>query len=79
MAFVGVKFMGQGKMEFHPDGSVTDVSEDRPVPVPPAPVPPEVKPPIVETVKQKAQEAVAAIEGAVKPKRRSRKPKASAE
>ena len=74
MAFVGVKFMGQGKMEFHPDGSVTDVSEDRPVPVPP-----EVKPPIVETVKQKAQEAVAAIEEAVKPTRRGRKPKASAE
>ena len=67
MAFVGVKFMGQGKMEFHPDGSVTDVSEDRP-----GLVPPEVKPPIVETVKQKAQEAVAAIEEAVKPTRRGR-------
>ena len=74
MAFVGVKQMGQGKMEFHADGSVTDVSEDRPVPVSP-----EAKPLIVETVKQKAQEAVAAIEEAVKPKRRGRKPKASAE
>ena len=73
MAFVGVKFIGQGKMEFHADGSVTDVSEGRPVPVPPA-----VKPPIVETVKQKAQEAVAAIEEAVKPARRGR-PKKTAE
>ena len=72
MAFVGVKFMGQGKMEFHPDGSVTDVTDTYPAPTPPAPVPPEVKPPIVETVKQKAQEAVAAIEEAVKPTRRGR-------
>ena len=67
MPVVGVKFIGQGKMEFHADGSVTDVSEDRPMPAPPA-----VKPPIVETVKQKAQEAVAAIEEAVKPARRGR-------
>ena len=73
MAFVGVKFIGQGKMEFHADGSVTDVSEGRPVPPPPA-----VKPPIVETVKQKAQEAVAAIEEVVKPARRGR-PKKTAE
>ena len=73
MAFVGVKFIGQGKMEFHADGSVTDVSEGRPAPPPPA-----VKPPIVETVKQKAQEAVAAIEEAVKPARRGR-PKKTAE
>ena len=78
MAFVGVKFMGQGKMEFHADGSVTDVSDSRPVPTPPAPAPPAVKPPIVETVKQKAQEAVAAIEEAVKPARRGR-PKKTAE
>ena len=74
MPFVGVKFIGQGKMEFHADGSVTDVSEDRPMPAPPA-----VKPPIVETVKQKAQEAVAAIEEAVKPKRQNRKLKAAAD
>ena len=66
-------------MEFHPDGSVTDVTDSYPAPTPPAPAPPAVKPPIVETVKQKAQEAVAAIEEAVKPTRRGRKPKASAE
>ena len=74
MAFVGVKQMGQGKMEFHADGSVTDVSENRLVPVP-QPVPK----PMVEQVVEKAQEAVAAIEEVVKPKRRGRKPKASAE
>ena len=66
MAFVGVKWIGQGKMEFHADGSVTDVSEGRPMPDPSEPVP------LPAPQKSLLEKAVETVEEVVKPKRRGR-------
>ena len=67
-----IKVIAGKEMRFEVDGSVTDLSRAS------APEKPAQKK-VVEQVVEKAQEAVAAIEEVVKPKRRGRKPKASAD
>ena len=65
-----IKVIAGKRFQFNADGSVTNLEAPAPAPVKSSPV---------EQVKQKAQEVVQAVEEVVKPKRRGRKPKASAD
>ena len=82
MAFVGIKQIGQQKLQFHADGSVTKVNASgSSVSAPQKSAPQQV----VEQVVEKAKEMVEAMKPApeVVPEkqktRRGRKPKSSAE
>ncbi len=72
MAFVGIKQIGQQKMQFNADGSVDIIKPSASsVSAPPKSAPQQM----VDQVVEKAQQVVEAVEDAVKPKTRRGRPK----